>query len=187
MCLVQTFFLFSVGPHPKLTINSNQPSNPALISSSLCSWSKHMWNKQEGAAVVSVGCFPKENFCLQWYLGVFGCEVGGGMRVRTAALCLLGFISWFEWESSASFPPGPEAETSRERPSWWSDRWSVQSIILTWALRQFALACKYKIQPCWVPKWDVKLLCPFQWDEKYASDMNAFISEACLQTPQLFV
>lgn len=111
-----------------------------------------MRNKQEGVAVVSVGCFPKENFCLQRWLGLFGCEVGGGMKVRTAALCLLGFISWFEWEPSASFPPGPEAEISREPPSWWSDRCSVQSIILTWALRPFALACKYKIQPCWVPK-----------------------------------
>lgn len=75
---------------------------------------------------------------------------------QEAALCLPDFILWFEWESSISFPPGPVAETSREPPSWWSDRWSVQSIVLTRALRKFALACKYKMQPCWVPKWDVK-------------------------------
>lgn len=119
------FFLFLAGPHPNLTLNGNQQSNPALISSLLPSWSKHTWNKQEGiavVAVVAVGCFPKENFCLQRRLGLFGCEVGGGTRVRTAALCPLGLISWFEWESSVSFPPGPDAETSREPPSWCSDR-----------------------------------------------------------------
>lgn len=81
----------------------------------------HVESTRRGCCCCS-WCSPKENFCLQRWLGLFGCEVGGGMRVRTAALCLLGLISQFEWESSVSFPPGPEAETSREPPSWWSDR-----------------------------------------------------------------
>lgn len=78
-----------------------------------------MWNKQEG---VASGCFPKENFRLQRWSGLSGYEVGGVMRVRRAVLYLLGFISWLEWESSVSFPPGRVAETSRETSSWWSDR-----------------------------------------------------------------
>lgn len=66
---------------------------------------------------------PKGEFLSAEVVGTFWLsEVGDVMRVRRAALYLLGFISWLEWESSVSFPPGPVAETSRETSSWWSDR-----------------------------------------------------------------